>query len=135
MPDKLSFSKTFQAIENTLNIIQKRHGLIVSNISNAETPDYKAKDMDFKAALSQALEPDGETNLVRTHPAHIAREMRSAEGFEIIDKKGEWNGINRVNIDKEMMRLMENNLMYRATIETLLKKIAIVKEVIRGGGQ
>ena len=135
MADTLSFKKTFLALERTLNIVQQRHTHISSNISNLDTPNYRAKDIDFKGALAKALESAHEIDLVRTNPGHIALGMNPAHRAEPFEEKGEWTGFNWVNIDKEMTKLIENNLIYRTTIETLLRKIAILKEVIREGGR
>ena len=57
------------------------------------------------------------------------------QGIETFEEKGEWNGYNWVNIDKEMTKLTENNLIYREAVETLLRKIALIKEVIKEGGR
>jgi flagellar basal-body rod protein FlgB len=133
MPEKLSFKKTFHALENALNITQQRHKVIAGNISNLDTPNYKAKEIDFKSALTRALESDHQMNLVRTNPGHIDLKRNSAPGVEPFEDESEWNGFNWVDIDREMLKLTENNLIYRTTTETLLRKIAILKEVIRGG--
>ena len=135
MPDKLSFRKTFLALERAIGIAHQRHNHITSNISNLDTPNYKSKDIDFKAALTQALESGHEINSVRTNPGHLDLSMNSAHRVEPFEEDGEWNGFNWVKIDKEMTRLIENNLIYRAAIETLLRRIAMLKEVIREGGR
>ncbi len=135
MPDKLSFGKTFLALERVINIAQQRHTHIASNISNLDTPNYRAKDIDFKTALAKALESGHGANLVRTNPGHIDSMMNSAHRVEPFEEKGEWTGFNWVNIDKEMTRLTENNLIYRTATEILLRKIAKFKEVIREGGR
>ncbi|MES2319141.1 MAG: flagellar basal body rod protein FlgB [Pseudomonadota bacterium] len=41
--------------EKSLSIYAKKLELIASNIANADTPHYKARDIDFKAALNQAM--------------------------------------------------------------------------------
>jgi flagellar basal-body rod protein FlgB len=135
MPDKLSFSKTFQALERTIGLSQKRHAHIASNISNIDTPGYKAKDIDFKAALNRVLESGQEIDLARTNPGHIDLERSGAAGVEAIEEKGEWNGYNWLNIDREMTKLTQNNLIYRTSVETLLRKMAILREVISQGGR
>ncbi len=135
MPGTLSFSKVFLALERAIGIAHQRHTLIAGNISNLDTSNYRAKDIDFKTALAQALKSGHETSLVRTNPGHIDLGMNSAYRAEPFVEKGEWNGFNWVDIDKEMTKLIENNLMYRVASETLLRKIAILKEVIRGGGR
>ncbi|MFH1077537.1 MAG: flagellar basal body rod protein FlgB [Pseudomonadota bacterium] len=131
----MSFSKTFQALERAISITQKRHALITSNISNIDTPGYKAKEVDFKAALEKALTSEHGVDLVQTNPRHIALETGGAAGVETIEETSGWNGYNWINIDKEMTRLTENNLIYRTSVEVLLRKIAILKEVIKEGGR
>jgi flagellar basal-body rod protein FlgB len=135
MPDKLSFSKTFNALENAINVTQRRNNVIAGNISNADTPDYRAKDIDFKTALTQSLKSNHQINLVRTNPGHIGQRMSAGKNVESFEENGEWNGYNWVNLDREMTKLTQNNLIYRASVETLLRKIAILKEVIREGGR
>lgn len=135
MPDKVSFSKTFQALEHAINISQKRHNLISSNISNIDTPGYKAKDADFHKALSRALKSGQEVELATTNPKHIGLQNNGSCGIEVLEQKSEWNGYNWINIDQEMTRLTENNLIYRTSVETLLRKIALLKEVIKEGGR
>jgi len=135
MPDKLSFSKTFRALEDAISITQQRHTLIASNVSNLDTPGFRAKDIDFKTAMARALESGPELNLARTSPKHIDLGMDAAHRIEPIEEEGEYDGINWVNIDNEMRKLTENKLMYRTAVEVLLRKIAILKEVIREGGR
>ncbi len=135
MPDKLSFSKTFQALERTLSISQKRHAVVASNISNIDTPGYRAKDIDFKAALNRVLESGQELDLARTNPGHIDFKRSGAAGAEAIEEKGEWNGYNWLNIDREMTKLTQNNLIYRTSVEALLRKMALLREVISQGGR
>ncbi|MEE8431021.1 MAG: flagellar basal body rod protein FlgB [Candidatus Desulfatibia sp.] len=135
MPDKLSFSKTFQALERTISISQKRHAVVASNISNLDTPGYRPKDIDFKAALNRVLESGQELDLARTNPGHIDFKRSAAAGIEVIEEKGEWNGYNWLNIDREMTKLTQNNLIYRTGVEVLLRKMAILREVISQGGR
>lgn len=135
MPDKISFFKTFRALENAVNIAQQRNKVIASNISNAETPRYRAKDVDFETTLARTLDSDHELNLARTNSGHFGLSINGSPRVESFEDDNEWNGYNWVNIDKEMAKLSENNLMYRVSVEALLKKIAILKEVINQGGR
>lgn len=135
MPDKISFFKTFRALENAINIAQQRNKVIASNISNAETPRYRAKDVDFKTTLARTMDSDHELNLARTNAEHFGLSKDGALRVEPFEDNNEYNGYNWVNIDKEMTKLSENNLMYRVSVESLLRKIAILKEVISQGGR
>jgi len=135
MPDKLSFGKTFYALEKAISIAQQRNAVITSNISNLDTPGYKSKDINFKSELAKALETDHQKGLVRTNPRHISMQMNGEQMIEPFEEQGEWNGYNWANIDSEMTKLTENNLVYRTAVEALLRKMSLLKEVIREGGR
>jgi flagellar basal-body rod protein FlgB len=135
MPDKLSFGNTFRALEKAIRIAQQRNAYITSNISNVDTPDYTPKDIDFKRELANALETTQTIDLEKTDPRHISISDNGRQTIDPFEKKDEWNGYNWVNIDKEMTKLTENNLTYRSAVEVLLRKISLLKEVIKEGGQ
>ncbi|MEJ2658123.1 MAG: flagellar basal body rod protein FlgB [Desulfobacterales bacterium] len=108
---------------------------MTSNISNIDTPGYKSKDIDFKSELASALETNRTMDLEKTNPRHISMKNNGRQIIEPFEEQGEWNGYNWVNIDREMTKLTENNLMYRSAVEVLLRKISLLKEVIREGGR
>ena len=135
MPDKLSFGKTFYALEKAISIAQQRNSYISSNISNEDTPGYKPKDIDFKRELASALETNRTVALERTDPRHISMNNNGRQTVDPFVEQDEWNGYNWVNIDKEMTKLTENNLTYRSAVEVLLRKISLIKEVIKEGGR
>jgi flagellar basal-body rod protein FlgB len=135
MPDRLSFQHTFHALVQAMGITQKRNSLIASNISNLDTPNYRSKDIDFKAAMARALESTDNTHMKRTHPKHMDISTDNAADSDLFEEKGEWNGINWVDVDQAMVKLTENSLLYRVATETLLRKISLMKEVIKEGGR
>jgi flagellar basal-body rod protein FlgB len=126
MPIKSLFGKTFHAIETSLDIAKKRHGLITGNIANLDTPGYRAKDVDFNDALKDALEGTS-ADLFRTHPRHFGSRMSYPEPSS--------SGTDSVDIDKEMSKLAENNLRYRTSVEVLLRKLSKLKFAITEGGR
>jgi flagellar basal-body rod protein FlgB len=126
MPIKSLFGKTFDAIETSLDIINQRHGIITSNIANLDTPDYRAKDIDFETAFKEALEGTS-VNLFRTNPRHFGSKIAYAEP--------PLGATDSVDIDREMSKLAENNLRYRASVEVLLRKLSKLKFVISEGGR
>jgi len=135
MPDKLSFGKTFYALEKAIGLAQQRNAVITSNISNLDTPGYKPKDINFKSELDRAIETNHKTDLARTDPRHISMQMNGDQIVEPYEEQGEWNGYNWADIDSEMTKLTENNLVYRTAVEALLRKMNLMKEVIREGGR
>lgn len=135
MPDKLSFGKTFYALEKAIDIAQQRNSVITSNISNLDTPAFKPKDINFKNELERALETNHKRGLAITDPRHISMQMNDDQMIEPYEEQGEWNGYNWANIDSEMTKLTKNNLVYRTAVEALLRKMNLLKEVIREGGR
>ncbi|MBW1739592.1 MAG: flagellar basal body rod protein FlgB [Deltaproteobacteria bacterium] len=126
MPINSLFGKTFHAIERSLDITKKRHGLLTSNIANLDTPNYRAKDIDFKDALKDAL--DGiSIDLSRTDSHHFGSKTFYAEPS--LSESGS------VDIDIEMSKLAENNLRYRMSVEVLLRKLSMLKQAIIEGGR
>ncbi len=129
-----SFKQVFLSLEQAIGITNKRHSIIANNISNLDTSNYRPKDVDFKEALSGALKQKSGSAMVKTDPAHMP--YKGDPGSRpVFEDKGEWNGYNWVNVDREMKRLMENNLMHRTAVELLLRKISTLREVIKEGGR
>ena len=89
----------------------------------------------IKKELASALETTQTIDLEKTDPRHISINNNGDQTIEPFEKQDEWNGYNWVNIDKEMTKLTENNLTYRSAVEVLLRKISLLKEVIKEGGQ
>ncbi|MBF0224210.1 MAG: flagellar basal body rod protein FlgB [Desulfobacterales bacterium] len=127
MPE--TFDSTYNIMEKALNILSQRNKIISGNIANMDTVGYKPKDLDFKKTLEKELQnPSG--NLYRTNNKHF-QSIDSFHKTVISD-----NGTNdTVDIDKEMSNLLENNIMYRSTVEMLLRKMTMVKHAITEGGR
>lgn len=133
MADQIFLRGSFRALEDALDIAHRRNNVIASDISNLETPGYKPRDIDFRTAMKQAMGAEPETTLAVTDKGHMMAESRiDPEPFE---EAGDWNGYNWMNVDKAMNKLTENNLIYRTAAEVLLRKIAVMKDVIREGGR
>ena len=63
----------FQFNQAALNLRAARQELMASNIANADTPNYKARDIDFASALQGALAGSGQKlQVADTSPQHLA---------------------------------------------------------------
>ncbi len=136
MIDKL-FEKSLERLEQALDVRNTRHGVIMSNITNQDTPGYKAKEIDFKKALADADSGAGGLKIARTNANHMSSNgMGSSVSPEV--RLSATNGAKRldgntVNTEKEMTRLAENTFMYQATAEFIARKFAGLKNVISEG--
>jgi flagellar basal-body rod protein FlgB len=62
------FDVTTDALGASLNYRLLRHNVTSANIANAETPGYKAKEVQFEDALARAVDLDGMNSLCRCEP-------------------------------------------------------------------
>ncbi|WP_082234177.1 flagellar basal body rod protein FlgB [Halobacillus massiliensis] len=126
------FNDTFTTLEQSLNLSAKRNQMISANISNTDTPNYKAKQVTFREALDRET---GSLEAKKTQPRHLSFEQNESL-FRITSRDNttyHHNG-NNVDIDKEMIDLAKNQIQYQALVERLSGKFNSLKEVIRGGG-
>ena len=54
------FDQTFEALSRTIDLRTQNQTVIASNIANADTPGYQAKELDFEKAMGRALESGSE---------------------------------------------------------------------------
>ncbi|QHS22241.1 flagellar basal body rod protein FlgB [Virgibacillus sp. MSP4-1] len=127
------FSNTFQILDRSLDYASLKNQTISNNIANVDTPNYKAKDVDFKSALNQA---QSSLDAVRTHEKHLPfHSGQSLTQFQVVSRQDttyNHNG-NNVDVDKEMTDLAKNQIYYQAIADRLNGKFNSLKTVLRGG--
>lgn len=139
MDTKSIFAGTIQIAERAMDLRARRHELILSNIANADTPNYKAFDLHVEEALAQQA-PGKSTNvqLQQTDPKHLSAGgavTYDAEPYQLeISSQATLRGDgNTVDMDREMSSLAANQLQYKASAQIIAKKFQGLKNVIQGG--
>ncbi len=122
---------------DALNFRLKRSEVINANVANAETPGYRSLGFDFESQL-QALGEQKSEAATATDAQHRMHPFVSGDGKvepEVYMRPTEsvGNDGNTVDLDAEMALLAQNQLLYRATVETLSKKIGLLRYAINGG--
>lgn len=137
MPVQGIFGTTVEVLGKSLDLRAKRHALISSNLANVETPGYTPSELSFEGRLKEALKK-GPKPAAEPHPRHIplkggAASLRQVQG-DVIEVKSPNVGPdgNGVELESEMGRLAENQIMYNATVQLLGKKFEGLKQAIRG---
>jgi flagellar basal-body rod protein FlgB len=136
MIGKLDEALRFQ--ETALSLRAQRQQLLASNIANADTPNYKAKDVDFSSALKTALagsEPQAST-LKTSSTAHIAGGAASGSigGAPLLYRtpaQGNVDG-NTVDMEVERNQFTDNALRYEAGITLIGAQIKNLLAAIQG---
>lgn len=114
--------ETLRFHQTALSLRAERQQVLASNIANADTPNYKARDIDFNSALKQALSSGGPTSvpLVKTSSAHLggATGGTTPGGVPLLYRttvQGSVDG-NTVDMDVERNQFADNALRYEASI-------------------
>ncbi len=138
MDTNLLFDQTITTAARALNLRARRHELIIANLANADTPGYKAFDLEMEKAIAAQAGNGPKASLTKTHPNHIpvgtARDDHLRPYLVRNEDPNNMRGDgNTVNMEREMAGLAENQLMYKASAQILAKKFQSLKSVIHGG--
>ncbi len=140
MPGPKLFTDTMFAFQRMLDYRSQRHNVVSSNLSNAETPGYKAKDVQFEGILREAISTEKTIPLVKTNSKHIGGggqiEILNTEP-EVITVKTpvvSFDG-NTVSVEREMARLSENSMLYQTETEILARLYSGLKFAVNDGGR
>ncbi len=132
--DRLLFSDTVpKLMRKALDFSAGRQLLITNNISNVDTPGFKAHDVNFESQVRGVMKRDDQLQLRTTDEKHFgptkpALKRLSPQPFEEPDA-GKSNG-NNVDIDKEMAKLAENQIMYSALAQLMSKRASTIKSAV-----
>jgi flagellar basal-body rod protein FlgB len=115
------FDPTFQGLTTALTLHQKRHEVVASNLANVETPGFRARELDFKAALAEAFEEKADATAA-TERAEVVEDASApirADG-------------NTVDLDLQMAKLSWNGGRYVALAKILGLRVALLRQAIEG---
>jgi flagellar basal-body rod protein FlgB len=116
------FDQTFGFIGRSLDTRTLNNKVLAGNIANSETPGYQAKEVSFDKLLEKSMDGASPVGLKRTHPNHLPENLEDDARVESTKEA--------VDIDREMAKLAENNVMFQAGVQTLVKKFEALKFTI-----
>jgi flagellar basal-body rod protein FlgB len=130
LDDALRFNET------VLNLRAQRQQMLASNIANADTPNYKARDIDFNKALQGALDQhkQGAVGLAKTAVAHLDGAATGIGGAPLLYRttaQGNVDG-NTVDMDVERNQFADNSLRYEAGLTVVSMQIRNLLAAIQG---
>ena len=130
LDDALRFQQT------ALNLRAARQELLASNIANADTPNYKARDVDFASALRGALAgTPSELPAVKTSPMHLeGNSGASLMGAPVMYRKPVQPSAdgNTVDMDVERAQFADNALRYEASVMFVNSRLKGILTAIQG---
>lgn len=124
---------------SALRVRESRQELLASNLANADTPNYKARDINFSATLKQVAQSQqglkAPLAMSVTSGAHLSGSAPAAGPISgAVQYRNEQQGTidgNNVDVDKERMAFGDNALHYEATVTMITAQIHNMLAVIQ----
>ena len=130
------FDSTMQGLKNSLDLKLRRNEALTSNVANAETPGYRAVDVNFSTELERAFGGNqGGSDVALTNKKHL-NTISDSGAHMIPDVSGVTRGDgNNVDLDIQMGKLAYNSGQYSTDSMLLRRKFQALKTAIREGGR
>ncbi len=131
----ISFEKAFSIHDDAMVMRARRSSLLASNIANADTPNYKARDIDFQSVLRSMQSPQTGDKLVlaSTNQRHLsATNSRMDADIQYRNPLHASLDGNTVDSHVEQARFTENALQYQTSFTFLNGRINSIMGALRG---
>ena len=121
----------FRFSQSALNVHAYRQQLIASNIANADTPGYKARDVDFAAALKTAEASQAKP---QSQARRLGSEAATPLGAELLYRSAVQRSVdgNTVDMDVERAQFAENAVRYEAQLIFIGGQVKSMLAAIQG---
>lgn len=122
--------------EKSLTLRAARSEILATNIANSDTPNYKARDIDFKATMQslQNGQLQKSIQLAKSSAGHMSNDLGSIMGHAIryrVPSHASLDG-NTVDPDFEKSAFTENAIRYQFSLNRLSKKISGLIRTLKG---
>ncbi|MDH5378686.1 MAG: flagellar basal body rod protein FlgB [Gammaproteobacteria bacterium] len=131
---RFDLDKAMGIHEQALYVRSRRTSLIASNIANSDTPNYQARDIDFKQVLRNVAGMNEGERLKMTQAGHIQPGGMSAQDAELLYRHPFQASIdgNTVDAQIEKAEFGQNAAQYQSTLHFLTGKITGLRKAITG---
>ncbi len=129
----LSLDRLLGPQERALYIHAERNTVLASNLANADTPGYKARDINFRAALADELGGRQALPLSVTRGGHIAAGAAAGtpELLYRVPFQSALDG-NTVEPNVEKTQFLENAMEYQASLQFVSRRLKALLGALRG---
>ncbi|MDR2050866.1 MAG: flagellar basal body rod protein FlgB [Deltaproteobacteria bacterium] len=135
---KSLFTPTLNLVGKVMDMQLKRQNVVMSNIANVRTPNYRPRILEFEKELQAALDSDARGRLARTQPSHLPAAFDPNAFGPEWDKKivpRQAHGEDRVDLDKEMTSLAKTSLQYNAMSTVIKSNFDGIRNIITEGAK
>lgn len=128
----ISFDKALGSFPAHLSLYSQRSSLLASNIANADTPGFKARDIDFRSLMAEAS--GTHMSLKTSHPNHLGGRSSAISEPDLLYRVPLQSSLdgNSVDMQVEQAEFTENAVRYQSTLTFLTGKFQGLKRAIKG---
>ncbi|NKF50199.1 flagellar basal body rod protein FlgB [Shewanella sp. WXL01] len=129
----INFDKALGVHQHSLGIRAQRAEVLSSNIANADTPHYKAQDVNFEAAMKAATSRQKGLSMSQTSEKHfdLAALSRQHVQYRVPNQPDTGDG-NTVDMQQEQSAFMQNSLEYQMSLGFLDGKFKGMRKALTG---
>ena len=129
----ISFDKALGIHEHALAARVKRAEVLANNMANADTPGFKARDVDFQAVMQRAQQTVAGFEMTRTDDGHMDT-SGAAGDTELLYRTPHQPSVdgNTVDAQQEQTRFMRNAMDYQASFQFLSSKFSGLTKALKG---
>ena len=128
----ISFDNALGIHQKAIQVRADRSEVLANNIANADTPNFKARDLDFKAMLNGQMDNVLKAETTNSnHSATVIHPDFAADMMYRIPTQPSVDG-NTVDVQEEVAAFGQNTLAYQASFEFLNSKFKGIKFAIKG---
>lgn len=131
----ISIDKQFGVHQHALQLRSDRAAVLASNIANADTPGFKARDIDFSQVLKAKMGEQSDTLPMATSAGTHLQSLASAEAINGLKYRNPTQPSidgNTVDVDRERAEYSRNAMEFQAAFEFLNGKIKSLLSALRG---
>ncbi len=140
----ITFDKLFGVHQHTMRIRNDRAEVLAGNLANADTPGFKARDIDFNQTLVQeahlrTVEDKNYAPMAKTSAGHMdIKDLEALRDPEILLKyrnpfQPDTGNGNTVEVSTERMNYLSNTIEYQATMQFLNGRISKLRNALTSG--
>jgi len=131
---RFNLDKAMGIHETALYVRAKRSAVLSSNLANSDTPNYKARDIDFKEVLRNAAGMQTTGSLKTTNSKHIQPGGYDAKSAELLYRHPFQPSVddNTVDAQIEKAKFAENAMQYQTSLSFLTGKIKGLTKALKG---
>lgn len=131
----INFSNALGIHDDAMQLRSRRAEVLANNLANADTPGFKARDVDFKAILANASRAEESLGMANTHNGHFDISIGSSgTSNDLMYRNAFQPSIdgNTVDAQTEQAEFARNSLDYNASFEFLSGRFKGMRNAIRG---